>query len=246
MVNRIWQHHFGEGIVRTPNNFGKMGQRPSNPQLLDFLARRFMDSGWSMKTVHRQVMLSAAYQQSDAASAETLAGDPENQLFGRMNRRRLDAESLRDSLLFVCGRLDLTMGGMGYRDLNVPRRTHYLMTVRSETTPSGFGLLFDRPDPSLISERRAVSTGAPQALFLLNDPFVVAQAKALAERANHEAPGKDNAAKIRRLYAVALGRQPAAKEVEIGLELLGETGPFNPMERYCQVILCTNEFANVD
>ncbi len=105
--------YFGEGIVRTPNNFGKMGQPPSNPELLDFLARRFIDSRWSMKTVHRLVMLSATYQQSDTAPAEALAVDPENRYFGRMNRRRLDAEALRDSLLLVSGRLDLTVGGMG-------------------------------------------------------------------------------------------------------------------------------------
>jgi hypothetical protein len=246
MVNRIWQHHFGEGIVRTPNNFGKLGDRPSNPALLDFLARRFLDSGGSMKTIHRLIMLSATYQQCDRAPADTLARDPDNALFGRMNRRRLEAEAIRDNLLAVAGRLDLSMGGIGFRDLNTPRRTHYLKTVRSETVPGGYGLLFDRPDPSLISERRAVSTGAPQALFMLNDPFVVAQAKALAERVAKEAVGKDEEAKIRRLYLLAFGREPAQQEIEIGTKLLSEAGTTNPWERYCQVILCANEFVYVD
>ncbi len=113
MVNRIWQHHFGEGLVRTPNDFGERGERPTHPELLDYLAARFVESGWSMKAMHRLIMLSSAYQQSSRADADGLAGDPENRLFGRMNRRRLDAEAIRDSLLAVAGRLDDRRGGPG-------------------------------------------------------------------------------------------------------------------------------------
>ena len=106
MVNRIWQHHFGEGLVRTPNDFGERGERPTNPGLLDFLAARFVESGWSVKAMHRLIMLSSTYQQSSRAGADALARDPDNRLFGRMNRRRLEAEAIRDSLLAVAGRLD--------------------------------------------------------------------------------------------------------------------------------------------
>ncbi len=132
MVNRLWQHHLGEGIVRTPNNYGKLGTPPTHPELLDYLATEFVKSGWSMKAMHRAIMLSSTYQQSCVPNPETLKADPENQLFGRMNRRRLEAEALRDSLLAVAGKLDRTTGGPAVRDLNTNRRTLYVMTVRSD------------------------------------------------------------------------------------------------------------------
>ncbi|HEY3789147.1 MAG TPA: DUF1553 domain-containing protein, partial [Urbifossiella sp.] len=172
MVNRIWQHHFGDGLVRTPNDFGERGDRPTHPDLLDFLAARFVESGWSVKAMHRLIMNSAAYQQGSHASAAALAGDPENRLFGRMNRRRLDAEAIRDSLLAVSGQLDLARGGPAFTDLAVPRRTLYLMSARTGANTSDFGRLFDRADPSLIVAQRGQSIVAPQALFFLNDPFV--------------------------------------------------------------------------
>ena len=115
MVNRIWQHHFGVGLVPTSANFGEMGERPSHPELLDYLAARFVASGWSVKAMHRLIMLSSVYQQSSASSAAGLAADPENRLLWRANRRRLEAEALRDSLLAVAGRLDATPGGPGFR-----------------------------------------------------------------------------------------------------------------------------------
>ena len=171
MVNRIWQHHFGEGIVRTPSNFGKLGERPTHPELLDYLARRFVASGWSIKQMHRDIMLSSAYQQSSNPAPATGAADPGNQLFGRMNRRRLEAEAIRDSLLAVSGQLDRTMGGPAVRDFANTRRTLYLMTIRSDR--SSFGPLFDAADSTAIVDKRTVSTVAPQALFLLNNPFVI-------------------------------------------------------------------------
>src|SRR5262249_10518877 len=144
MANRVWQYHFGEGIVRTPSNFGTLGERPTHPELLDWLARRFVESGWSIKALHRLIMLSATYQQSSLASAETVKADPDNRLFGRMARRRLESEAIRDALLAVGGRLDTTMGGPSVRDFAAPRRTVYLMTIRSDR--SSFGPLFDAAD----------------------------------------------------------------------------------------------------
>ncbi len=146
MVNRIWQHHFGEGLIRTANDFGQRGDRPSHPELLDFLAARFVQSGWSLKAMHRLIMLSATYQQSSRVDADHLAKDPENRRFGRMDRRRLDAEAIRDSLLAVAGRLDARRGGPAFAELAVPRRTLYLISVR--TGPSSVRL---RP---LVRSRR--------------------------------------------------------------------------------------------
>ena len=196
MVNRIWQHHFGVGIVRTPNNFGEQGERPTHPALLDYLAARFVQSGWSVKAMHRLLLLSAVYQQSSQASPEAVQKDPDNRLVGRMNRQRLEAEAFRDSLLAVAGQLDLTPGGPGFGDLTVPRRTCYLKTLRADNSSDfNFGQFFDRPDPSLICEQRAVSTVVQQSLFLLNDPFVIAQAKALASRLAREVSGEGSGSK---------------------------------------------------
>jgi hypothetical protein len=176
MVNRIWQHHFGEGLVRTPNNFGKLGTAPTHPELLDWLAAEFVRSGWSIKAMHRLIVNSATYQQ--AATSAAVATDPDNLLFGRQNRRRLEAESLRDAMLFVSGRLDLQEGGPSVRDLATPRRTLYITTIRADRAT--YQMLFDAADPTAIVEKRVESTVAPQALWLLNHPVVLAQARALA------------------------------------------------------------------
>jgi len=244
MVNRIWQHHFGEGIVRTPSNFGKLGERPSNPQLLDWLAQRFVDSGWSIKAMHRTIMLSAAYQQSTEPRAETAKADADNRLFGRMNRRRLEAEIIRDNLLAVAGRLDRDAGGPATPDFNRPRRTVYLMTVRSDRT--GFRPLFDVADSTALVDKRTVSTVAPQALFLLNHPFVLAQTRALAGRLLQAAT--DDRRRIGKAYELLYGRPPTAEETQIGLDFLAKAdgGPSRRWQEYCQVLLCANEFIYVD
>ena len=241
MVNRIWQHHFGEGIVATPSNFGKLGARPSNPELLDYLADQFVRFGWSVKAMHRMMMLSATYQQSCAN--EKSNEDPENHLLNRMNRRRLEAEAIRDSLLVVAGRLDRTSGGPALRDFNAPRRTVYLMTIRSDR--SGFGPLFDAADSTALVDRRTISTVAPQALFLMNNPFILEQTKALAKRL---ADGdKDDRARIRRAYSLLYGRPPIDEEVKIGLDFLRRGGgTAKAWEEYCQVLLCANEFIYAD
>ena len=180
MVNRLWQHHFGEGIVRTSNNFGERGERPTHPELLDYLANRFIHASWSVKDMHRLILMSSVYQQSGKTSDAMRARDPDNRLFGRMNRRRLDAEAIRDSLLAVAGRLEDGMGGPAFPEMAVPRRTLYLMSARTGANTSEFASLFDGADPGSIVEKRTESIIAPQALFFLNDPFVSDQAKALA------------------------------------------------------------------
>jgi hypothetical protein len=248
MANRIWQHHFGEGIVRTPNNYGKLGTPPTHSELLDYLAHRFVESGWSIKAMHRAIMLSATYQQSSVPLPATLKADPDNLLFGRMNRRRLESEALRDSMLDVGGKLDLTMGGPSIRDLNTLRRTLYVMTIRSDRATYQF--LFDAADPNTIVEKRIDSTVAPQALFLMNHPFTMAQTKALVERLGKEAPA-DDAGRVQWLYELLYGRPAAKEEIKIGLKALvqaraGAKDKELAWEEYCQVLLCANEFIYVD
>jgi hypothetical protein len=245
MVNRVWQWHFGDGIVRTPSNFGKLGERPTHPELLDHLAHEFVRSGWSIKKLHRLIMLSATYQQDSEAAPQAVKADPDNRLFGRMNRRRLEAEAVRDALLAVSGQLDRTMKGPATRSFATPRRTLYLMTIRSDR--SGFGPLFDSADSTAPVDRRTISTVAPQALFLMNNPFAVAQARALARRLM---TAETDRQRIGRAYALLYGRPPAAEEVAIGLELLAASRKRGAEERawedYCQVLLCANELVYVD
>jgi len=250
MVNRIWQQHFGSGIVRTPSNFGKLGEAPTHPELLDHLARRFVESGWSIKAMHRSMMLSSTYAQSTTATAETKRVDPENRLFGRMNRKRLEAEAIRDGLLAVSGGLDRTMGGPAYRDFKVPRRTLYLMTIRSDR--SSFGPLFDAADPAAIVDARAESTVASQALFLLNNPFALDQAGALARRVLAEGGAGDGP--IERAYELLFARPATAEERSLGREWLGRLGVGGGdkaadelgWRAYCQALLCSNEYLYVD
>lgn len=247
-VNRIWQFHFGEGLVRTPSNYGKLGQPPTHPELLDYLTHRFLDSNWSIKALHRLILLSGTYQQSSTSDPETLAQDPDNNLWGRMNRIRLTAEELRDSLLAVNGTLDSSPGGPPFRNLNTPRRTLYLMTVRSEST--NFRILFDAADPTAIVDQRISSTVAPQALFLLNNEFILQQSSVLAQAVCRTHP--DLPSRVQWLYQTLYGRPPSPKEREIAAAALTGLAPDSdaardPLwERYCQVLLCANEFVYVD
>ncbi len=246
MVNRVWQDHFGEGLVRTPNNFGKLGDPPVLPELLDYLAVSFVKSGWSIKALHRAIMLSSAYQRSSEGPAELTAADPENRWFGRMNRRRLDAEALRDSLLALAGRLDPAMGGPAVNDMASPRRTLYLMAVRSDR--SNYRMLFDAADPTAIVEKRLDSTVAPQALFLMNNSFVLNLARDLAGRVP-ALLGSDKE-KIQWLYRRIYGRRPEPGEIRIGEGLLRRARESmdggRAWQQYCQMLLCANEFIYVD
>jgi hypothetical protein len=254
MVNRIWQYHFGEGLVPTPGNLGKLGARPTHPELLDYLSDEFVKTGWSIKAVHRRLMLSAAYQQDSVPRAETLQGDPDNRLFGFVRRRRLEAEEIRDSLLSFSGRLDPKMGGRASQDFNLPRRTLYLMTIRSDRAT--FRELFDASDPTAITDKRIASTVAPQALFLMNNPFITAQTNTLAGRILRESPAGE-VGKIKRVYELLFGRLSRPEEVSVGQSLLAQirearshlakekTEQF-AWEEYCQVLICANEFIYID
>ncbi len=246
MVNRIWQHHFGVGLVPTSANFGAMGDDPSHPELLDLLAARFVASGWSIKAMHRLIMLSNVYQQNSAPNAASLAADPENRLLWRMNRRRLEAEAFRDSLFAVAGRLDFKLGGPGFQDAATPRRGLYLMSVRTGAKTAEFGPLFDAPDCSGIVERRNESIVAPQALFLMNDPLVAELAKTLGERVSREVAGKGGRDRIQRLYEIAFGRLPTEEEYQIGLSLLANSSDPAAWSGYCRLIVSMNEFMFVD
>ncbi len=246
IVNRIWQHHFGEGLIRTSTNFGVRGERPSHPELLDHLARRFIESGWSIKSLHRSIVLSSVYQQSTFASDATRMADPENRWLARMPRRRLEAEAIRDALLAVSGRLDATPGGPGFLEVAVPRRTLYLMTSRTGAKTADFNSVFDGPDGGGVLERRNQSIVAPQALYLLNDPLLDDVSAALAARIVREVPSGRDDERIARLYELALGRAPTPTEIDIGRQLVADPAVKEAWVRYCRVIFCTNEFVYVD
>ena len=274
MVNRIWQHHFGEGLVATPNNFGKLGTPPVHPELLDWLAAEFVKSGWSFKAMHRLMLSSATYQQagqgtvtSDSGISKSVISEPvepgkpvaarrptdslntdslNTDYFTPFPRRRLESEALRDSLLAGTGELDRALGGPAVRDLNIKRRTLYVMTVRSDRAT--YQSLFDAADCTGIAEKRITSTVAPQALFLMNSPFILERTKALAARALQDAPGEDGA-RIDWLYERLYGRVPTFDEKVLGLRAVQRregAGNDTAWERYCQVLLCANEFAYVD
>jgi len=256
IVNRIWLHHFGQGLVRTPGNFGMAGEAPTHPELLDFLAGRFIESGWSIKAMHRLLVESAVYLQSSHVAAEIVAAEPENRLWGRMNRRRLEAEAIRDTVLSVSGQLDRTLGGPVVRKLDEyttsRRRTLYLMTNRSDKT--NFRFLFDGADPENVVDQRSVSTVAPQALYMLNNPLALAQCSALVERLMRESPQSDTE-RIDRAYELLFGRPPTGEERELGLAFLTHLGQRKPeaadparwaWEAYCQSLLCANELIYVD
>jgi uncharacterized protein DUF1553 len=233
-VNRIWLGHFGQGLVRTPSNFGQLGERPSHPELLDFLAFRFVGNGWSMKKLHREILLSAVYQLSADYSETNFAADPDNRLLWRANRRRLDAESLRDSLLYVAGDLELKEGGPAQPlpDLANRRRTVYGFVSRRKLDP--MLALFDFPNPNNTSEQRLVTNVPLQRLYFMNSAAVSAEAKALAAHL----PGADDRARIEQTYRKLFGRAPSEEERKLGLDFLRDA----PWPQYAQVLLSSNEF----
>lgn len=252
MVNRVWLLHFGKAIVRTPGDFGMRGDQPTHPEMLDWLASRFVEDGWSLKKLHRRIMLSAAYQQvSDDAPKSALA-DPENRLVWRMNRRRLDFEATRDSLLSVADRLDVALGGRPVEITAQPfprRRTVYSFIDR-QNLPGVFRT-FDFASPDTTSPQRYSTTVPQQALFLMNSPFVIEQARALvAQPPFKESPAR--AEQVQQLYTKVLARPAEPAEVESALRFLAlpsepsGPAPLNQWEKFAQVLLETNEFAFVD
>ncbi len=230
-VNRAWHWLFGAGLVRTPDNFGTTGERPSHPELLDHLATRFIAPGWSVKALVRAIVLSSVYRQSSAASRESRAADPENRLLGRANLRRLEAECIRDTLLAVSGRLTLDRGGSTFRQglatdygykHGSTRRSVYVPVFRN-SLPELFEV-FDFADPSVPTGARNVSTAVPQALFLMNHPFVLEQARGAACRLLEERWGDDRA-RLTRAYRLTLGRPPGEGEHRLAMTFLAGSSP---------------------
>jgi hypothetical protein len=258
MVNRLWQHHFGRGIVATPNDFGLRGERPTHPELLDWLACEFASpakgEAWSIKRMHRLMLLSATYQQ---ATTDNSKKDPANALFGRANRQRLEGEIIRDSLLAVSGRLNPKMGGPGVFPPIPPeagvsakqwkasadpadhvRRSVYIFARRNLRFP--FLEPFDVPDSNQSCPQRERSTTAPQALALLNSSDVVAAAKALAARLEKDATDTD--ARITLGYRLTLGRMPTDTERRLSREFLEQS----PLREFCRALFNVNEFVYID
>ena len=220
-VNRAWMHHFGAGLVRTPSDFGLRGDSPTHPELLDYLAAKLIESGWSLKKLHRMMMTSATYRQASTDNEAARKVDPENLLLWRMNRRRLDIESLRDSMLAAAGRLDLTLGGLPISltaQPSVPRRSIYGFIERGRV-PAMLSA-FDFAPPDQHAPMRYVTTVPQQALFFLNSPFVTEQAHHLAARtAKFAAPAE----RIQNLYRYALSRKPSEWELDAGLKFISRS-----------------------
>ena len=285
-VNRIWQGHFGHGLVRTPENWGLLGEKPTHPELLDWLAAEFMDPStlpgregpggeaapWSMKRLHRLIMLSNTYRMSTALNQSAMTADPENRLLWRMNRRRLEAEPFRDSLLAVSGNLDRAMGGTLLTTKNNDyvtndqsgnaaryenhRRSVYLPVIRNAV----FDMFqaFDFGDPSMVNAQRSSTTVAPQALFILNAPFAIEQARGLARRLLAQT-GSTPAQGIARAYSIAYGRPPTPSEIRAALDYLERykkaLGPHEPdaarkeekaWTSFSQILMASNEFIYVN
>ncbi len=286
MVNRLWQHHFGEGLVRTPDNFGTLGSPPTDPQLLDWLADEFMAGGWRMKRFHKMIMLSSTYQMDSKhpRATESSQIDYANGLWWRTNRRRLEAEPMRDAILAVSGQLNRRGGGpsfyppassesleglskkgaeWGQSPLDEQcRRTVYMMTKRSLLLP--LMTTFDSSDTTQPCSQRNVSIVAPQALALLNNPFVHEQSRAFAARVAAEA-GEDPAAQVERVWWLALTRAPTdsqrtmalshlitqlenliARAAEENKPLTSEEARLQALTSLCLVLLNLNEFIYVD
>ena len=256
IVNRVWMHHFGEPLVSTPSDFGTRSNPPTHPELLDDLAARFMQAGWSLKNLHRLIVLSSTYQQASLDRPDCHKIDPENRLLWRFNRRRLDLEAMRDTLLAVSGRLDLAMRGRPVDVVNDPkitRRTVYGLVDR-QSLPAVFRA-FDFASPDLSSERRPRTTVPQQALFSMNAPLVIELARALAALPEVTAATSPEA-RIIALYRRVLARPPDPPELEAALEFVtprqsSPNDPHNrsqldPMQQLAQVLLMTNELMFVD
>ena len=220
MVNRVWQHHFGEGIVRTPSDFGVRSQPPSHPELLDWLAVRFVDGGWSLKALHRLLVTSATYRQRSDQDAAGFAADPENRLLWRASRDRLDFEAARDALLATSGELDLTAGGKP-ADVGGARRTVYAMVDR-QFLPGVFRT-FDFANPDLHTPQRSATTVPQQALFLMNGPFAADRARAMSRRPEVAAATSPEG-KVRALYRLAYQRPPTAGELTAAVRFVDAAG----------------------
>ncbi|MSR54812.1 MAG: DUF1553 domain-containing protein [Gemmataceae bacterium] len=240
-VNRVWKQHFGIGIVETPSDFGMQGERPSHPELLDDLASRFIANGWSLKWLHREIMLSATYQQ---VSGTPTSADANNRYYSKFPRRRLDVEAWRDALMFVTGSLDLKIGGPP-AELNLAtnhRRTLYGTVKRRELTD--LLRLHDFPDPVTHSPNRIPTITPLQQLFTLNSPLMEQQATALVNRLQKDV-GVDSSKRIERAYRLLFGRSPTADQLKLGLAFV-QANDTPVWQQYAQVLLGSNEFQFLD
>ncbi|MFM8619854.1 MAG: DUF1553 domain-containing protein, partial [Opitutaceae bacterium] len=262
-VNRVWGWHFGQALVRTPSDFGVRTEPPEQRALLDWLAADFTAGGWSVKRLHRAIVLSRIYRQSSVVSAATLAADPENRYLTRFNRRRLEFEALRDTLLVAAGRLDPQVGGLPVDLLAEPfpgRRTVYGFIDRQNLP--GMFRTFDLPNPDVSSAQRFTTTVPQQALFLLNSPFALEMARAAAARAA-PAAAEASGGEIEALFRIVHQRRPEAEELAFAREFLAAAGdpvsaapgvsdtkaaaaPFGRLAELAQVLLLSNETAFVD
>ena len=276
LANRIWQYHFGKGIVRTPSDFGATGDRPSHPELLDWLATEVIARGWSWKAMHRLIITSNTYRQSSRFDSKAAARDPENRLLWRMSPRRVETEVVRDSILTLSGKLNREMGGPGVYPRIDPsviatgsrpkwpldvregpgewRRSVYIFVKRSVLVP--LIEVFDCPVTTVSAPSRPVSTVSPQALALMNNEFVLEQSRYFAERIKREA-GVDTSAQIARGFQVALNRSPKAKETSWALDFLksqsrgyserkNDDPAGSALRDFCHALINLNEFLYVD
>ena len=263
VVNRVWLHHFGNGLVRTPSDFGLRGEAPTHPELLDYLASQFLANGWSIKMLHRTIMLSETYQQQSQSHSDGESKDPENRWLWKMNRRRLDWESLRDSLLTVSGQIDFTMGGKSVPLLSEPfstRRSIYGFIDRQNLP--GLFRTFDFVAPDSSAPQRLQTTVPQQALYLLNSSFIRQQTVALANRISSRQNSNDSAdaeQRIQDLYELIYSRSPTTDEMQLGRNFLADVPPadlsttapaldgeFSLWQEYVQSLLLSNEFVFVD
>lgn len=246
IVNRIWLNHFGRALVRTPNNFGTLGEKPTHPKLLDWLAATFIESGWSIKSLHRSIMTSETYRSSSAFNETAFASDGNNRAIWRMNPRRMDVETWRDSLLAVTGEMDATLGGPSVDNiLSSNRRTLYAKVSRNDPLDSDeFLRLFDFPIPRASSAKRTSNVIPQQFLFMMNSQFMLDRANALAQRLRKESGTVEE--QIKRGYVLLYGRQPSERELRAATRYLkseaASESVLNRWQQYCQVLLSANEF----
>ncbi len=233
IVNRVWGWHFDKHLVGTPSDFGVQGLPPTHPELLDDLSARLIASGWSLKWLHREIMLSATYRQSSHPRAEAMDADPTNQLLWRMNPRRMDIEAYRDSILQISGTLDRTMYGPS-EDLDTTTRRTLYSTLSRTRSSADVLKLYDVPPPMQHIPMRYLTINPLQALFVMNSGFIQTQASALAKAvANRSTPEE----KIRALYRKVFARDADAEEIELGVKYLAGAD----VARYAQALLATNE-----
>ena len=252
IVNRLWQHHFGAGIVRTPNDFGAQGDPPTHPELLEYLAGELIRNGWQLKPLHRAIMLSQVYQQSHEIREDSLQADPENRWLWHYQPRRLEAETIRDAILQLGGSLDRTVYGPSVLD-ETPRRSIYLRVKRSELLP--VMTMFDAPEPTQSIGTRSITTVPTQALTLMNSAMVRQQAEKLAA-AIRSSVTSSLEAQITEAFQRALGRSPTDMELTRMADFVRQQQAAVPADtpnadllaftEFCHVLMCLNEFVYVD